>query len=215
MRAAGEAASGFTLVSHASAGIGGAELALVVALHDRGETAERASHWARTLFGPDPDVVAPQAARPCNPFQSNLASAASYAGFSWYLGVDAASPEAASFGDSLVQLDALAAKLDRPLVLCGRGQGGTLAIALACYDPARLAGLAVENAAPPAIAGWSLPDICMDRLPALVIDVDERRRCSAARTLAMRGAAVTWDSSKRIAAAMLLGAARTKVRDAR
>lgn len=105
----------------------------------------------------DPDAVAPQAARPCNPFQSNLRANAAYSGFSWYLGDDPMAPEAASFGDALAQLDVFLRQLNVPFVLAGKGQGAALALTLAAYSPKGLAGVFAPGASLPRIAGWAAP----------------------------------------------------------
>jgi predicted esterase len=135
----------------------GASLPLVVSLHARGGDAAAGLSFARRLFGPDADVIALQAARPCNPFQSNLRAHPAYAGFSWYLGDDARHPEAASFGDALAQVDAFVRALDRSFVLAGEGQGGALALALACYRPCGLLGVCAPAGGFPVLAGWEVP----------------------------------------------------------
>lgn len=145
------------LVSARHDGRRGDALPLVVALHRRGADAGAALAFARRLFGDAPDVVALQAARPCNPFQSNLRANAAYAGFSWYLGDDPGRPEAASFGDSLAQIDAFVRGLEVPFVLTGEGQGAVLAWTLAQYAPRGLRGVFAAGAKVPEIAGWEAP----------------------------------------------------------
>ena len=129
----------------------------MVALHERGGDAASGLALARALFGQAPDVVAPQAARPCNPFQSNLRASAAYSGFSWYLGDDPSRPEAASFGDALAQLDAFVRGLRAPFAIAGEGQGAVLALTLALYAPPRLVGVFAPGARVASIAGWTPP----------------------------------------------------------
>lgn len=177
-------------------GTDGSALPVVVALHDRGGDATAALATARCRFGEGPDLVAPQAARPRNPLQSNLRSEAAYAGFSWYLGDDAEHPEAASFGDALAALDAFVAGLDRRFVLSGDGQGAVLATTLALYAPAGLAGVHVAGAATVVLDGWQPPAGRLDGLPVLAANAVERS--ALAETLGRRGAdvlqgeAATW-----------------------
>ncbi|MFN2376065.1 MAG: alpha/beta hydrolase [Candidatus Binatia bacterium] len=141
---------------------------LVVALHARGGDAPLAVRSARAVFGDNVDIVAPQAARPCNPFQSNHRGEPAYEGFSWYLGHDVARPEAASFGDALVQLDLLVGALGRRFVLTGDGQGAVLALTLALHAPPGLAGVHMCSAAPPEIDGWAPPRAKLNGIPFLV-----------------------------------------------
>ena len=140
-----------------SAGRNPRALPVVVALHARGSDVGGAIERARGLFGDDPAILAPQAARPCNPFQSNLQLADGYSGFSWYLGDDPSRPEAASFGDALAQLDVLLRRLRRPLVLCGEGQGAVLALTLGAIAPAGVVGVHAPGDAFPLLDGWQLP----------------------------------------------------------
>lgn len=145
------------LVTAAREGRRGSTLPLVVALHARGGDAATGLASARARFGEGPDLVALQAARPCNPFQSNLRTNDAYSGFSWYLGDDPGRPEAASFGDALAQVEAFVRRLDRPFVLAGEGQGAALALALAAHEPAGLAGVFAPGAELPRIDGWTAP----------------------------------------------------------
>ena len=168
----------------------GDALPLVVALHCRGGDAAEALRAARGLFGDRADLVAPQAARPCNPFQSNLRAAAGYEGFSWYLGNDPERPEAASFGDALAQLDLFVSALARPFVLSGEGQGTALAMALALHAPEGIAGVHACSAAVPSIDGWQLPVVMLDGIGFLLADPDATRVSRARALLAERRAAV-------------------------
>ena len=106
-----------SLVRARERGTSGARLPLLVALHARGGDARAECDRVRTLFGPEPDIVALQAARPCNPMQSDLRAVAEYAGFSWYLGSEPSRPEAASFGDALAQIELFTRGPRRPFVL--------------------------------------------------------------------------------------------------
>src|SRR5690348_4085680 len=117
---AAPAADSFALLLRASDGADPA-LPLVIALHDRGGDAAAAIAHVRMLFGDGPRVLAPPAARPSNPLQSNGASARSYSGFSWYLGSDAAVPEPASFGDALCQIELLLRDQGACSIVCGTG----------------------------------------------------------------------------------------------
>lgn len=169
-----------------------ADFPLLIALHTRGGQARSAIEQARRSFGDSPEIVAPQAARPCNPFQSNLA-AGGYAGFSWYLGDSPDRPEAASFGDALVQLDRLVRSLDRPFVLAGEGQGAVLAVTLALHMPDLLAGVIAEGAAVPMIEGWQLPTVSMPGVDVVLGGLDAQARGRALAVLAERNATVIED----------------------
>ena len=163
---------------------------LVVALHRRGGDATEALTAARSLFGDRADLVAPQAARPCNPFQSNLRAAAGYVGFSWYLGEDPERPEAASFGDALAQLDVFVSGLARPFVLSGQGQGAALAMALGLHAPEGLVGVHACSAATPSIDGWQLPLAMLESVEFLMTDLDAARAARTSALLAERRAVV-------------------------
>lgn len=168
----------------------GAALPIVVALHRRGGDATEALATARRLFGHRADIIAPQAARPCNPFQSNLRAAAGYEGFSWYLGDDPERPEAASFGDALAQLDACVRQLGRPFVLSGEGQGAALAIALGLHAPEGLVGVHACLSGMPSIDGWRLPVATLEHVEFLLADLDAPRSADAHAALAQRRAIV-------------------------
>jgi predicted esterase len=160
------------LVSVASAGRSGADFPVVIALHARGRDASTDVDRVRGLFGDGPDVVALQAARPCNPMQSNLQSVAAYAGFSWYLGDDPAHPEAASFGDALAQIDGFTSRIEQPFVIAGNEQGAVLALTLALYAPPRLVGVHSAGGSVAIIPGWEPPELRLDGLD--VLDEDGR-----------------------------------------
>lgn len=145
---------------------------------------------ARPRFGRRADLVAPQAARPCNPFQSNSPGAPGYAGYSWYLGDDPERPEAASFGDVLAELDLFVAALDRPFVLAGRGQGAVLAMALALHAPNALAGVFCEGAALAQIDGWTAPEHTLDGVSFVVGGLDDLRFSRVREVLEARGAGI-------------------------
>jgi predicted esterase len=176
-------------------GTDGAALPVVVVLHDRGADGVSAIETGRPRFGRRADLVAPQAARPCNPFQSNLQSAPGYAGYSWYLGDDPERPEAASFGDVLAELDLFVAALDRPFVLTGRGQGAVLAMALALHAPEALAGVLCEGAALAQIEGWTAPEHALDGISFVVSDLDDLRFSRVREVLEARGARVDRSST--------------------
>ena len=144
-------------------------LPLIVSLHDRGGDAASAVAAARAAFGAGPRVIAPQAARPCNPMLSNFAGAHSYAGFTWHLGENER-PEPASFGDSLAQLEMLLDDAASRVILFGHGQGAVLAVALALHGAACVAGIAVDRPLVPAIEGWRMPERSASPLPCLVLN---------------------------------------------
>lgn len=183
-------ASGFSLVLARHGGGRAADFPVVVYLHDRGGDSDCAVRDARGLFGDGPDIVAPQAARPCNPFQSNLRSAPRYAGFSWYLGDDPSRPEAASFGDALAQLEFVAGETTRPFVLAGAGQGAVLAMTLALFAPVGLAGVHADGAALPRLDGWPLPLAMLPGVDFALTGLDAQARAGCASALAVRGATV-------------------------
>ncbi|HYC55972.1 MAG TPA: hypothetical protein VEL28_13640 [Candidatus Binatia bacterium] len=173
MTAASELVQTMALVSCQSAGTDAHRLPTVLTLHDRNGNARHAMGAARTLFGEEPAVLAPQAARPCNPFQSNFEGAPAYAGYSWYLGSDSLMPEPASFGDALCQLELLlgeeALRNRRGVVLHGYGQGAALALALASYGAGNVTGLVVDRCQLPRIAGWTAPSSFAKSLRCLLL----------------------------------------------
>lgn len=186
------------------AGARGADFPLVVALHARGGDAAAAVAAARGIFGDGPDVIALQAARPCNPLQSNLRSETAYAGFSWYLGETPEQPEAASFGDALAQVELFAFSLSRPFVLFGEGQGAVLAMTLALYAPERLEGVVARGGGLPRIHGWDPPSPSLTDVSFIVSDVDEDAQQAATRTFAARGARVIRSAAEMIGALLLV-----------
>jgi predicted esterase len=186
-----EASSRASALSHARQdGTAGADLPVVVVLHDRGGDAVSAAQAARARFGRRVDVVAPQAARPCNPFQSNLQSEPGYAGFSWYLGDDAERPEAASFGDALAELESFVTELARPFVLTGAGQGAILAMTLALHALPNLRGVWCEGAALALLDGWQPPELPLGGVAFVVESLDDLRMSRVRDTLEARGARV-------------------------
>ena len=142
----------------------------------------------RSVFGAGPDIVALQAARPCNPTQSNLRAVPEYAGFSWYLGADVSRPEAASFGDALAQVDAFVADLDRPFVFAGDEQGAALAVMLALHAPEGLVGVHATRLASTTIAGWAPPLERLDEIRFAAPGFDLSSELG--RAIAARGARV-------------------------
>lgn len=182
------AEAGFSLVWASSAGERGAGLPLVVSLPGRGGDARSALAAARATFGPGPDVVALQPARPCNPFQSGLRSAEAYSGFSWYLGEDPARPEAASFGDALAQVSLFANALARDAVFCGTGQGAALAVALALHSPPCVVGVHATGAAVPRVEGWEAPSLLLGHVAFALRGLDAAARLEAVAFLGARGA---------------------------
>lgn len=182
--------TGFVLSIARESGQDGGGLPIIVALHRRGGDAAEALSSARRQFGHRVDLVAPQAARPCNPFQSNQRAAAGYQGFSWYLGDDPERPEAASFGDTLAQLDAYVSRLGRPFVLSGEGQGAALAIALGLHAPEGLVGVHACSNGVPSIDGWQLPVAPLEHVEFLLADLDASRIATARTMLAERRAPV-------------------------
>jgi predicted esterase len=161
-------------------------LPLVVVLHDRGGDAVSAAQAARAKFGRRVDIVAPQAARPCNPFQSNLQSEPGYAGFSWYLGDDAERPEAASFGDVLAELELFVAAPARAFVLTGCGQGAILAMTLALHALPNLRGVWCEGVALAQLDGWQLPDLPLTDVAFVLEGIDDLRLSRVRDTLEAR-----------------------------
>jgi pimeloyl-ACP methyl ester carboxylesterase len=157
-------------------------------LHDRGEDGVSATEAARARFGRRADVVAPQAARPCNPFQSNSQDAPGYAGYSWYLGDDAERPEAASFGDVLAELDLFVAALGRPFVLTGRGQGAVLAMTLALHAPESLVGVWCEGASLAQLDGWQAPHVSLAGVSFVLEPLDDLQLSRTREVLDARSA---------------------------
>jgi pimeloyl-ACP methyl ester carboxylesterase len=159
-------------------------------LHERGGDAVSAVERARSRFGRRADISAPQAARPCNPFQSNLRGASGYEGYSWYLGDEPERPEAASFGDALAELEMFVAALGRPFVLAGRGQGAVLAMTLALHAPGGLAGVWCEDGGLAQLDGWTLPESSVPGVPFVLEGLDDIRISRARDAIESRGARV-------------------------
>lgn len=178
---------------------------VLIALHARGGDSLGAVAEARKQFGDAPDVLAPQAARPCNPFQSNLQSdlpgAGGYGGFSWYLGEEAARPEAASFGDVLVQLDRFVRSRSMPFILWGRGQGGVLALALALLAPDGLVAVYASEAGLASIDGWKLPETRLGGIDFVLADFEAAQASRAREELIRREAGSVTFSSRQAAQA--------------
>ncbi len=162
----------------------------MIALHARSGDAATGLAHARRAFGDGPDIVALQAARPCNPLQSNLRTVPHYAGFTWYLGDHPSRPEAASFGDALAQLDAFVRDLTAPFVLAGQEQGAVLAVTLALHAPRGLAGVYACGGAIPAIDGWQLPRTDLEQLEFVFTQLDPAMYRETALTLEERGVTV-------------------------
>ena len=175
-----------SLVTARESGTLGARLPLLIALHGRGGDARTERDRVRALFGPGPDIVALQAARPCNPMQSDFRAVAAYAGFSWYLGSDPSRPEAASFGDALAQLEIFVESVRQPFVLAGDEQGAALALTLALYAPAGLVGVHAARAAAPSIDGWDAPCDAIAEIRFMVSDAGSAMACD--ELLSRRGA---------------------------
>lgn len=151
----------------------------ILALHDEGGSASDVEPLAAATARP---VYAPQAARPANPFQSDLPSVAAYRGFRWYLADAPERPEAASFADSLEQVAAFAGEHwagQAAATVVGVGQGGALAAAaLWCGIAAVAAAVCVDGYLPEWLAGEA-----PRRTAATVVLVS-----SDARTMAWRDA---------------------------
>ena len=174
------------LVTARNDGKRGAALPLLVALHPRGGDVRSECERVRRLFGSGPDIVALQAARPCNPTQSDFRAARAYAGFSWYLGVDPSRPEAASFGDSLAQVESFASTIERAFVLVGDEQGAAIALIFAFFGPSGLAGVHMTRTVHPVIEGWTPPAERLDGIPFAATDREAAAQLSG--LLPKRGA---------------------------
>lgn len=145
----------------------------------------------RARFGARADIVAPQAARPCNPFQSNLLGAHGYEGFSWYLGDEPEKPEAASFGDALAALEEFTSSIERPYVVVGCGQGAVLALTLALHALPGLCGVVAIGNGLARLDGWSAPGESLQGIDVVLEALDAKTRRAAATMLAERRATLT------------------------
>lgn len=112
--------------------------------------------------------------------------------YSWFSSISPPLVEPIGFGDSLIQLEALAleymtAGKQPDTVLLGLGQGGSMALCLAALWPELFRGVIGIDAFWPDVAGWRLPEQDMSLVHVLLISP----RGDACSPLMARGAQMT------------------------
>ena len=170
----------------------------ILALHDRGVTCAQLLPLT-AMFGSHLRTVAVEAPLPLSPY-----SGRNHGGREWFLQSEAGDIEPTTFGDGLFQVEqftlGVSAKHDRseraPLLLLGIGQGGMLALTMACLWPEMVDGAVAIKACLPEIQGWSVPEGPMNGLPIMLVCDTEDTELSedmvkrSGRELARRGAGV-------------------------
>lgn len=111
--------------------------------------------------------------------------------YSWFSSMSPPLVEPIGFGDSLIQLEALALEYatgaERPdTVLLGMGQGGSIALCLAALWPELFKGVVAVNALWPDVADWQPPEQDMAAVQVLLI----APQGDAGSRLAARGAQI-------------------------
>ena len=118
------------------------------------------------------DLIIPRAWRPVD---ARVPAVEHGSGYSWYFSYAPESPEPATFGDCLWELeqllyDTLEERPAHDLFLLGYRQGAVLALALAAVTAQYLAGAVAIEGYLPAIRDCSLVDDDLDGLPVLLVN---------------------------------------------
>ncbi len=179
----------------------GVSAGTIIALHGHGGDLDQLE-WLCRRAEPTMQVFLAEAKRPVGPHAINR-DAEDYEGFTWYLMQEVASPEPASFGDSLQQVEQFVYDvLDRvrpnvlPLFLLGYGQGAVLAWTAGVLLPEYVTGVVGICGTLPEIPGWSLAVEDMGEMPILLVHDPRNLKMSTGRVektveeLTRRGAKV-------------------------
>jgi predicted esterase len=148
----------------------GEERAVVLGIHGHAGSVDQLDPLCRSL-GADVAAVLPQAWRPLN---IHGVAEDVHPGYSWYFSFGIDQPEPATFGDCLIELEALVYDLfeedeQRSIIVLGFEQGASLALALAGVVPDFLSGVVAIGGVMPRIKGWSFPVENLGGLPVLQV----------------------------------------------
>jgi predicted esterase len=175
--------------------------AVLLALHGHGGSVDQLEPLCRALHS-DLSIVLPQAWRTLHLHGMHEAKDP---GHSWFFNFADDSPEPATYGDCLMELENLIYDIRErhsskvPIVILGIDQGALLALGLCGVMPDYLAGVAAIGGLVPKIKGWTPPYEDFARLPVFLIRDDvtaresdaliqqEMQDCDAAVTLCKVG----------------------------
>jgi predicted esterase len=175
--------------------------AVLLALHGHGGGVDQLEPLCRALHS-DLSIVLPQAWRTLHLHGMHEAEDP---GHSWFFNFADGSPEPATYGDCLMELENLVYDIRErhsskaPIIVLGIDQGAVLALGLCGVVPDYLAGVAAIGGHVPKIKGWTPPYKDFARLPSLLIRDDvttqesdaltrlEMQDCNAAVTLCKVG----------------------------
>jgi predicted esterase len=175
--------------------------AVLLALHGHGGGVDQLEPLCRALRS-DVSIVLPQAWRT---LRVHGMSEAEDPGHSWFFNFADGTPEPATYGDCLMELENLMYDIrvryssKVPIIVLGIDQGAMLALGLCGVMPDYLAGVAAIGGHVPRIKGWTPPYKDFVRLPSLLIRDDvttqesdaviqqEMQDCNAAVTLCRVG----------------------------
>jgi predicted esterase len=170
--------------------------AVLLALHGHGGGVDQLEPLGRALRF-DLSMVLPQAWRTLH---IHGMEEAEDPGHSWFFNFADDSPEPATYGDCLMELENLVYDIRErhsenvPIIVVGIDQGAVLALGLCGVVPDYLAGVAAIGGYVPKIKGWTPPYEDFTGLPALLIRDDAATQESDAvirQEMQDRNAAVT------------------------
>jgi predicted esterase len=156
--------------------------AVLLALHGHGGGVGQLEPLCRALHS-DLSIVLPQAWRTLH---VHGMSEAEDPGHSWFFNFAGGSPEPATYGDCLMELENLVYDIRErysakvPIIVLGIDQGAVLALGLCGVVPDYLAGVAAIGGHIPKIKGWTPPYEDYLSLPSLLIRDDATTQESAA-----------------------------------
>lgn len=148
--------------------------AVLLALHGHGGGVDQLEPLCRALRS-NLSIVLPQAWRS---LRVHGMSEAEDPGYSWFFNFADGSPEPATYGDCLMELENLVYDIRArhstkvPIIVLGIDQGAVLALGLCGVLPDYLAGVAAIGGHVPKIKGWTPPYEDLVRLPSLLIGDD-------------------------------------------
>ena len=170
--------------------------AVLLALHGHGGGVDQLEPLGRVLRS-DLSMVLPQAWRTLH---IHGMEEAGDPGHSWFFNFADGSPEPATYGDCLMELENLVYDIRErhtpkvPIIVVGIDQGAVLALGLCGVVPDYLAGVAAIGGHMPKIKGWTPPYEDFMGLPALLLRDDAGTQESDAaiqQEMQDRNAAVT------------------------
>jgi predicted esterase len=145
--------------------------AVLLALHGHGGGIAQLEPLCLALHS-DLSIVLPQAWRTLHLHGMHEAEDP---GHSWFFNFTDGSPEPATYGDCLMELENLVYDIRErhsakvPIIVLGIDQGAVLALGLCGVIPDYLAGVVTIGGLVPRIKGWTPPREDFARLPALLI----------------------------------------------